>query len=358
MAVRYSGILDGIMAADAANRADDERKSNQEKYDKDQERQDKLWTMQEQKFKADKRLNSLELLTKYVGKHQNQSDSSGGGKKVASLETPEHYIKILSTIGINEDAISRVAGTGAKNLKSVVTQLSGAIETFLKNNGRDAPLPLDIFNEAISGAILTQPTGPTIDMDKVQDVFNIELSAIELLMITPDLDSPSFTIKPGALAITPIASLEDLGKLDKQGIQYSVSLGNAELDKLTKRSAQLVTLSKEGALDDVTMAEQAWVTQRMTEVQGAIASVKDGDNFFPIASLYGTDFMQNVMNSYPGFENAPINPAWKAEAVPMTVPNRAVAQRLLDIGILKVGTEIISRETGRTIKLKLYKESN
>jgi hypothetical protein len=42
----------------------------------------------------------------------------------------------------------------------------------------------------------------------------------------------------------------------------------------------------------------------------------------------------------------------------MTVPNRAVAQRLLDIGILKVGTEIISRETGRTIKLKPYKESN
>ena len=50
MAVRYSGILDGIMAAEAANRDDEEREFRSEQYAANEERQDKLWSMQEKKF--------------------------------------------------------------------------------------------------------------------------------------------------------------------------------------------------------------------------------------------------------------------------------------------------------------------
>jgi len=352
MAIRYGGILKGIMAAEAANRDDEEREFRSEQYAANEERQDKLFKLQEDKFNEDVRLNKLDLLTTYVSKFQKPPSSSSGGNGGGSLETSEHYISILSGMGVNEDAITRVAKTGAKNLQSVVTQLSDAAETFLKNNGRDAPLPLDIFNTAISTAILTQSGENKIDMNKVQDMFDIELSEAEILMITPDPRNPSFTMKPGALTITPVAPLEDLDKIDKQGIQYSVSLGNAELNKLTKRSAQLVTLSGQGALDDVTMAEQAWVTQRMTEVQEAISSVKKGSDFLPIASLYGTEFIQDVMSNYPEFKNAPINPAWKAEAVPMTVPNRAVAQRLIDIGVIKPPATIFNQESQKLIRIE------
>ena len=333
----WEGIFKGSEAADA------------------RKERDKDFALKTKMFDEKRRMGRLDSLSKYVSTYQNESGGSsftGKGKKVASLQGSEHYINILSDMGIDQDAIARVAGTGARNLQSVVTELSGAAETFLKNNGRDAPLPLDIFNTAISGAILTQPSGPTIDMDKVQKAFGIELSQSELLMIKPAKRAPSFTMKPGALTITQVASLEDLGRIDKQGIQYSVSLGNSELAKLTKRSAQLVTLSEQGALDDVTTAEQAWVTQRMTEVQGAISSVKDGDNFLPIASLYGTEFIQNVMSSYPSFKNAPINPAWKAEAVPMTVPNRAVAQRLIDIGVIKPPATIFNQESQKLIRIE------
>ena len=333
----WEGIFKGSEAADA------------------RKERDKDFALKTKMFDEKRRMGRLDSLSKYVSTYQNESGGSsftGKGKKVASLQGSEHYINILSDMGIDPDAITRVAGTGARNLQSVVTQLSGAAETFLKNNGRDAPLPLDIFNTAISGAILTQPSGPTIDMDKVQKAFGIELSQSELLMIKPAKRAPSLTMKPGALTITQVASLEDLGRIDKQGIQYSVSLGNSELAKLTKRSAQLVTLSEQGALDDVTTAEQAWVTQRMTEVQGAISSVKDGDNFLPIASLYGTEFIQNVMSSYPSFKNAPINPAWKAEAVPMTVPNRAVAQRLIDIGVIKPPATIFNQESQKLIRIE------
>ena len=333
----WEGIFKGSEAADA------------------RKERDKDFALKTKIFDENKRMGRLDSLSKYVSTYQNESGGSsftGKGKKVASLQGSEHYINILSDMGIDQDAIERVAGTGARNLQSVVTQLSGAAETFLKNNGRDAPLPLDIFNTAISGAILTQPSGPTIDMDEVQKAFGIELSQSELLMIKPAERAPSLTMKPGALTITQVASLEDLGRIDKQGIQYSVSLGNSELAKLTKRSAQLVTLSEQGALDDVTTAEQAWVTQRMTEVQGAISSVKDGDNFLPIASLYGTEFIQNVMSSYPSFKNAPINPAWKAEAVPMTVPNRAVAQRLIDIGVIKPPATIFNQESQKLIRIE------
>jgi len=254
----WEGIFKGSEAADA------------------RKERDKDFALKTKIFDENKRMGRLDSLSKYVSTYQNESGGSsftGTGKKVASLQGSEHYINILSDMGIDQDAIERVAGTGARNLQSVVTQLSGAAETFLKNNGRDAPLPLDIFNTAISGAILTQPSGPTIDMDEVQKAFGIELSQSELLMIKPAERAPSLTMKPGALTITQVASLEDLGRIDKQGIQYSVSLGNSELAKLTKRSAQLVTLSEQGALDDVTTAEQAWVTQRMTEVQGAIMSI-------------------------------------------------------------------------------------
>ena len=333
----WEGIFKGSEAADA------------------RKERDKDFALKTKIFDENKRMGRLDSLSKYVSTYQNESGGSsftGTGKKVASLQGSEHYINILSDMGIDQDAIARVAGTGARNLQSVVTELSGAAETFLKNNGRDAPLPLDIFNTAISGAILTQPSGPTIDMDEVQKAFGIELSQSELLMIKPAKRAPSLTMKPGALTITQVASLEDLGRIDKQGIQYSVSLGNSELAKLTKRSAQLVTLSEQGALDDVTTAEQAWVTQRMTEVQGAISSVKDGDNFLPIASLYGTEFIQNVMSSYPSFKNAPINPAWKAEAVPMTVPNRAVAQRLIDIGVIKPPATIFNQESQKLIRIE------
>ena len=333
----WEGIFKGSEAADA------------------RKERDKDFALKTKIFDENKRMGRLDSLSKYVSTYQNESGGSsftGTGKKVASLQGADHYINILSDMGIDQDAIARVAGTGARNLQSVVTELSGAAETFLKNNGRDAPLPLDIFNTAISGAILTQPSGPTIDMDKVQKAFGIELSQSELLMIKPAKRAPSLTMKPGALTITQVASLEDLGRIDKQGIQYSVSLGNSELAKLTKRSAQLVTLSEQGALDDVTTAEQAWVTQRMTEVQGAISSVKDGDNFLPIASLYGTEFIQNVMSSYPSFKNAPINPAWKAEAVPMTVPNRAVAQRLIDIGVIKPPATIFNQESQKLIRIE------
>ena len=333
----WEGIFKGGEAADA------------------KKERDRGFALKTKIFDENKRMGRLDSLSKYVSTYQNESGGSsftGKGKKVASLQGSEHYINILSDMGIDQDAIARVAGTGARNLQSVVTELSGAAETFLKNNGRDAPLPLDIFNTAISGAILTQPSGPTIDMDKVQKAFGIELSQSELLMIKPAKRAPSLTMKPGALTITQVASLEDLGRIDKQGIQYSVSLGNSELAKLTKRSAQLVTLSEQGALDDVTTAEQAWVTQRMTEVQGAISSVKDGDNFLPIASLYGTEFIQNVMSSYPSFKNAPINPAWKAEAVPMTVPNRAVAQRLIDIGVIKPPATIFNQESQKLIRIE------
>jgi len=333
----WEGIFKGSEAADA------------------RKERDKDFALKTKMFDEKRRMGRLDSLSKYVSTYQNESGGSsftGKGKKVASLQGSEHYINILSDMGIDQDAIARVAGTGARNLQSVVTELSGAAETFLKNNGRDAPLPLDIFNTAISGAILTQPSGPTIDMDKVQKAFGIELSQSELLMIKPAKRAPSLTMKPGALTITQVASLEDLGRIDKQGIQYSVSLGNSELAKLTKRSAQLVTLSEQGALDDVTTAEQAWVTQRMTEVQGAISSVKDGDNFLPIASLYGTEFIQNVMSSYPSFKNAPINPAWKAEAVPMTVPNRAVAQRLIDIGVIKPPATIFNQESQKLIRIE------
>ena len=333
----WEGIFKGGEAADA------------------KKERDRDFALKTKMFDEKRRMGRLDSLSKYVSTYQNESGGSsftGKGKKVASLQGADHYINILSDMGIDPDAITRVAGTGARNLQSVVTQLSGAAETFLKNNGRDAPLPLDIFNTAISGAILTQPSGPTIDMDKVQKAFGIELSQSELLMIKSPERAPSFTMKPGALTITQVASLEDLGRIDKQGIQYSVSLGNSELAKLTKRSAQLVTLSEQGALDDVTTAEQAWVTQRMTEVQGAISSVKDGDNFLPIASLYGTEFIQNVMSSYPSFKNAPINPAWKAEAVPMTVPNRAVAQRLIDIGVIKPPATIFNQESQKLIRIE------
>ena len=50
MAFYYGGILEGVMAADARKTAADDRRINQERYDRDQKRSDERWALTQEQF--------------------------------------------------------------------------------------------------------------------------------------------------------------------------------------------------------------------------------------------------------------------------------------------------------------------
>ena len=89
MAFYYGGILEGIMAADARKTAADDRRINQERYDREQTRADERWALTQEQFNFTKdaaaeknRMNLLEIAIKYANK--NAKSFTDGNYKVAS----------------------------------------------------------------------------------------------------------------------------------------------------------------------------------------------------------------------------------------------------------------------------------
>ena len=277
----WEGIFKGGEAADA------------------KKERDRDFALKTKMFDEKRRMGRLDSLSKYVSTYQNESGGSsftGTGKKVASLQGSEHYISILSDMGIDQDAIARVAGTGARNLQSVTKLLSNAQASHISEYGTNVEPPLEQYNLALENAVLTQPSGPKIDMDKVAEMFDIQLSKSELAIITPGARAPALTIRSGDLNIVPALSFKDLPAATKAVGMEVILNAQRELKKYQDTIGQ----SPSGDTE-----VNKWLTARVGQIQSGISNAT-GD--IPILTdlfdLFGNSYASQYIESQPVLNNA------------------------------------------------------
>jgi len=277
----WEGIFKGGEAADA------------------KKERDRDFALKTKIFDENKRMGRLDSLSKYVSTYQNESGGSsftGKGKKVASLQGADHYINILSDMGIDPDAIARVAGTGARNLQSVTKLLSDAQASHISEYGTNVEPPLEQYNLALENAVLTQPSGPKIDMDKVAEMFDIQLSKSELAIITPGARAPALTIRSGDLNIVPALSFKDLPAATKAVGMEVIRNAQGELKKYQDTIGQ----SPSGDTE-----VNKWLTARVGQIQSGISNAT-GD--IPILTdlfdLFGNSYASQYIESQPVLNNA------------------------------------------------------
>jgi len=319
------GMAQGLLNAYKAN----------EQRDKEEEAQAKLDALNSENM----RLKKVDMLAKYAAKH-----FTGGGYQVASksggkmpVKSSQHYINILEQFGIQEDLIAQSAGYGPRNLRMIADKLQKTQVKYQETYGKNSKLPVDLYNDALESLIVTQRNSPTFDITKYEELFDVKLTDVEKLMITPQTNQyPDVAFAPGDLYIQPKATQADLSAADKRGVEFSLSRATQEMFALNKRTSEILKISEQtgGNLSDTIQAEKTWIENRIVEVSEAISDNKDG-NFAPLAYLYGNNFMQEIIQYDPKLQNAPLNPAFTVQRdTTISVPNRKVAQILVDQGII------------------------
>lgn len=307
------------------------------------------------------RLKKVSMLAKYASKHG--SSFTGGDYQVASksgskvpVKSSQHYIDILEGFGIQDDLIAKSAGYGPKNLKMITERLQ---QTQIKHQGlygKNSEKPVDLYNDALESLIVTQRNNPTFDVTKYEKLFDVKLTDVETLMITPQTNQyPDISFSPNSLYLTEKSTIADLATVDKRGVEFSLSRATQEMSRLNKRASEILSISEqtEGNLPDAIQAEKTWIENRMVEVSSALADNKDGD-FAPLAYLYGNNFIQEIINYDPKLKNAPLNPAFTEKRdTTISVPNREVARILVDSGIIVPPAKLYNVLTGGSISVEV-----
>tara|TARA_R110000824_G_scaffold90798_2_gene221485 strand:+ start:2007 stop:3038 length:1032 start_codon:yes stop_codon:yes gene_type:complete len=307
------------------------------------------------------RLKKVSMLAKYASKHG--SSFTGGDYQVASksgskvpVKSSQHYIDILEGFGIQDDLIAKSAGYGPKNLKMITERLQQTQTKHQGLYGKNSEKPVDLYNDALESLIVTQRNNPTFDVTKYEKLFDVKLTDVETLMITPQTNQyPDITFATDSLYLQEKSTQAELTAADKRGVEFSLSRATQEMSRLNKRASEILSISEqtEGNLPDAIQAEKTWIENRRVEVSTALADNKDG-NFAPLAYLYGNNFMQEIMQYDPKLRDAPLNPAFTVQRdTAISVPNREVARILVDSGIIVPPAKLYNVLTGGIISVEV-----
>jgi len=305
------------------------------------------------------RLKKVGMLAKYASKHGSSftggdyQTASAGSNKV-SLKSSNHYINLLSSLDIKDELITQAAGYGPRNLKMITERFQKTQAKHQELYGKNSEMPTQLYNDALESLIITQRKNPIFDITKYEELFDVKLTDVEALMLTPQSNKyPDITFAPDSLYLQKKSTQAELSAADKRGVEYSQSRATQEMSRLNKRASEILSISEQtgGNLSDNIQAEKTWIENRLVEVNTALADNKDGD-FAPLAYLYGNNFMQEIMQYDPKLQNAPLNPAFTTQRdTIIEVPNRDVAMALFQGGILKKGMEVLNLSTGKKIRI-------
>ena len=297
MAFYYGGILEGIMAVDARKTAADDRRINQERYDREQARADERWALTQEQFNftkdaaADqKRMNLLEMAIKYANKNAksftdgNYKVASSGGK---SVDTVEQSLEQLKQFGIPDEVISKVAGGGAGDLAKIVTAFTQAKEEHLKEYGEVNPMPNEMFVEALKNAVITQPEGYKVDVDAVLEQFGITASETERLMFPPNVTPrQQIDLKAGALNIVPALSFKDLDDATKAVGMEVIRTAYGELENLR------------GAPEAEDTQINTWRAARIAQIESGLSKAQgDVPILTDLFGLFGNSYASQYISS-------------------------------------------------------------
>jgi hypothetical protein len=334
------GMAQGLLNAYKAN----------EQRDKEEEAQAKLDALNSENM----RLKKVDMLAKYAAKH-----FTGSGYQVASksggkmpVKSSQHYINILEQFGIQEDLIAQSAGYGPRNLRMIADKLQKTQVKYQETYGKNSKLPVDLYNDALESLIVTQRNSPTFDITKYEELFDVKLTDVERLMITPQTNQyPDVAFAPDTLYVKGKVTQSELIEIEKRGVDFAVGAARTEQNRLAKRLNKIVSIAEEGVLSEQVEAEKKWIESRLRIVSGALEDNRDKDPS-SVINLYGNQFIQEVIASDERFEDALFNPVFKeARQTRIEVPNKNVAIALAKSGILKIGMEVLNLSTGRVFRI-------
>jgi len=304
MAFYYGGILEGIMAADARKTAADDRRINQERYDREQTRADERWALTQEQFNftkdaaaEQKRINLLEIALKYANK--NVKSFTGGNYKVASsggksVDTVEQSIARLKEFDIPDEVIAKISGGGARDLAKIVTAFTAAKEEHLKEYGKVNPMPNEMFVEALKNAVITQPEGYKVDVDAVLEQFGITASETERLMFPSNVTPrQQIDLKAGALNIVPALSFKDLDDATKAVGMEVIRTAYGELENLR------------GAPEAEDTQINNWRAARIVQIESGLSKAQgDVPILTDLFGLFGNSYASQYIESQPVLQNA------------------------------------------------------
>ena len=274
------------------------------------------------------------------------SSSGSGSAKGKSTPTNIATAALMKEYNLTEEALAPILASGDKTAAGRLLNLLEGQR--LKYEKEKLTLPNEVISGIVESAVITQPTNREIDFTKVEKFIGREMDSLYKDLLKSQSTDPGAVFFPEP-AFVERPSIEDLDKFEKQAIEGNLSRAQSELDLITIRLKEINSAEEKANLTADQITERGWLVDRQIEIDTAIKS-SENDNVTPLAGLYGTAYTKALLEFYPRFEGAPINPALvNAATKEITVPNRATAQSLRDSGILKTGDIVINAQTGKKI---------
>lgn len=271
-----------------------------------------------------------------------QTAKSPYGIALKTLQSPNHY-------GLDDEILAPIIASGDKEGPAkLLNQLEK--QRLRYENELGIQMPQTVVQEIVQSAITTQPVGRKIDFKKIEEYIGREMDDLYKAVLTAQetkagqvfVPEPSFAERPGP---------EDIDKFEQRAVKFNITRAAEETRMLQKKVSELQGISETTSLTTQQQLELDWLTSRLVQVQEAIQANQD-DNVVPIVGLYGNTYIDQLIEYYPNFKEAPLNPTLlNAAQQQITVPNRAVAESLAAAGILKQGDTVLNLETNKKIKI-------
>ena len=259
----------------------------------------------------------------------------------------DDQIQFLQNQGYSDDFLSKVIAT--ENPTVFQTLLSGTNKalTSLKKTQPVEKLPEYMIDSIERSATFSDPTEFEIDIDKMAEEFGIVITEAEREMLRESLIVPgSATFSDATFTLTEKPSLENLDMIEKRALNENLTRAKSDLKSIIDQLGAMNELT-----DPISTATKSWLSQKKVEIETAIENYKK-DDIFDLAGLYGMSYMKKLIDYYPNFVDAPINPAvLNASKKIITVPNGQVANQLGEFGLLREGEIVLNQQTGRPLPI-------
>jgi hypothetical protein len=276
-------------------------------------------------------------------KSRQESDPKGSESAYAAYLKKNYNVSddVLAPLMASKDK------TALKRLSEILDEQNKAYQA------EKRPFPSDIVNTIIEGAIIEMPDNKPINFAEVEKYIGQELTDLQKQILTQKYETPG-SVLFSPVEYSPNPTLQDLEAFEKRVVSNIINRANSDLDPIIQRLSEINQLGQSTALTDTQEKEKDWLSIRMSEIEDAKKSYEDFGNVVPMVKLYGNTYVQDITEQYGIFKDAPINTALRdiAPASPIEVPNRAVAEALMNNGILKPGDIVLNLETGRYIPIQ------
>lgn len=259
----------------------------------------------------------------------------------------------LVRLGADQEAINRLQATGdVDGLESLVESLDKTVAGYREQN---RPIPQDIISATINSAVLSPATTQEIDLTGIPS--QVRDTLIDMGYTQDDLTY----MAPGKISYdTPVVveqpKLEDMERLEKRVVSAAVNRARQELATISEVQGSLNEMiigNQEGVDTDTIKEDLAILSRRAAQITGAIEAAGNAENpvYVDVFKLYGSSYMEDLLQQFPQYRDAPFNPAMAENLNQnvISIPTMEQAERLIvDYRAFPPNTVVYVEDKGET----------